>query len=77
MNNEPINDDMKELLKRAVAPVQDAELPRDLWPQMLRKLDEQPSPLRSIPWLDWALVAIVSAVLIFFPGSIPALLYHL
>ena len=77
MSNEQINNEVKELLKRAVAPVPDAELRRDLWPQMLRKLDEQPSPPSTIPWLDWALVAIVSAVLIFFPGSIPALLYHL
>jgi len=31
----------------------------------------------GIPWFDWALAAILSAVLVFFPGSIPALLYHL
>jgi hypothetical protein len=77
MSNEQIDNEVKELLKRAVAPVQDAELRRDLWPQMSHKLDERPSPLRAVPWLDWALVAIVSAVLILFPGSIPALLYHL
>jgi hypothetical protein len=77
MSNGQIDDDVKELLKRAVSPIHDLELRRDLWPQMLRKLDEQPSPRRAIAWLDWALVAIVSAVLIFFPGSIPALLYHL
>jgi hypothetical protein len=41
---------------------------------MLRKLDEQPS---RIPWFDWALAAILGAVLFFFPGAIPALLYHL
>jgi hypothetical protein len=76
MSNEEINK-MKELLKQAVIPVQDTELRRDLWPQMLRKLDEQPSTVRTIPWFDWALAAILSAVLIFFPGSIPALLYHL
>jgi hypothetical protein len=76
MNNEEINN-MKELLKQAVAPVPDSELRRDLWPQMLRKLDEQPLPVDSVPWFDWVLAAILSAVLIFFPGSIPALLYHL
>jgi hypothetical protein len=76
MSNEEINK-MKELLKQAVIPVQDTELRRDLWPQMLRKLDEQPSTVCTIPWFDWALAAILSAVLIFFPGSIPALLYHL
>ena len=76
MNNEEI-ENMKELLKQAVAPVQDTELHCDLWPQMLYKLDEQPLPVHSVPWFDWVLAAILSAVLIFFPGSIPALLYHL
>ncbi len=74
MSNEENNKEMKELLKQAIAPVKDTELRRDLWPQMLRKLDEQPS---RVPWLDWALVAILSALLLIFPNAIPALLYHL
>jgi hypothetical protein len=81
MSNEEITDEiseeMKELLKQALTPMQNTELRRDLWPQMLRKLDEQPLPVHSIPWFDWVLAAILSAVLILFPGSIPALLYHL
>jgi hypothetical protein len=76
MSNEEIKN-VKELLKQAVAPVQDTELRRDLWPQMLAKLDQQPLPVRGVPWFDWVLAAVLSAVLIFFPGSIPALLYHL
>jgi hypothetical protein len=76
MSNEEIKN-MKELLKQAVAPVPDGELRRDLWPLMLSRLDAQPLPVHSIPWFDWVLAAILSAVLIFFPGSIPALLYHL
>ena len=74
MSNEEINKEMKELLKQAVAPVQDTELRRDLWPQMLEKLSRQPV---SIPWFDWALAALAGAALLFFPGIIPALLYHL
>jgi hypothetical protein len=77
MNNEEINKEMKELLKQSVAPAKDTELRRDLWPQMLRELDEQSLPASSVPWFDWALAAILTAVLILFPGSIPALLYHL
>ncbi len=77
MSNEEINNELKELLKQAVPSVQNAELRRDLWPQMLRKLDEQPAPAIHVPWFDWALAAILSAVLIFFPGSIPVLFYHL
>lgn len=74
MNNEENNSDLKALLKGAIAPVQHAELQRDLWPQMLRRLDEQ--PLR-VPWFDWALAAVLAASLLLFPGAIPALLYHL
>jgi hypothetical protein len=76
MSNQEIKN-MKELLKQAVAPVPDSELRRDLWPQMLSKLDERPLSIHRVPWFDWVLAAILSAVLIFFPGSIPALLYHL
>jgi hypothetical protein len=74
MSNEENNKEIKELLRQALAPLKDTELRRDLWPQMLRKLDEQPS---RVPWFDWALAAILCAVLLLFPGTIPALLYHL
>ena len=66
---------LRDLLKQSIAPVRDAELRRDLWPQMLQRLDEA-QPVR-VPWFDWVLAALASAVLIFFPGAIPALLYHL
>ena len=74
MSNEENNKEIKELLQQAFAPAEHTELQRDLWPQMLRKLDEQPA---RVPWFDWALAAILSAVLLLFPGAIPALLYHL
>ena len=74
MTNEENSKEIKALLMAAISPVKDPELRRDLWPQMLRKLDEQPS---RVPWFDWALAAVLSAVLLFFPGAIPALLYHL
>ncbi len=67
--------DLRDLLKAAVAPVSDSELHRDLWPQMLQRLDQR-QPIR-VPWFDWALAALASAALLLFPGVIPALLYHL
>ena len=67
--------EFRELLKQAVAPVRDAELRRDLWPEMLKRLDQE-RPMH-VPWFDWALAALLSATLLFFPGVIPALLYHL
>jgi hypothetical protein len=69
--------EIRELLEQTLGPVKDTELRRDLWPQMLRKLDEQPGPARNVPWFDWALAAILSTALLLFPGTIPALLYHL
>ena len=74
MNSHENDKELKALLKQALAPVQDTELRRDLWPQMLRRLEEQPF---SVPWFDWALAALTAAALLFFPGAIPAVLYHL
>ena len=69
------DEDLRDLLKQAIGPAGDTELRRDLWPQMLQRLDQK-QPLR-VPWFDWVLAALASAALIFFPGVIPALLYHL
>lgn len=73
--NEHDHQDLRDLLKQNIAPVKDTELRRDLWPQMLRRLEQQP-PVR-VPWFDWALAAVAAAALVLFPGVIPALLYHL
>jgi len=69
--------DIKELgekLRDVIPPLRQPELTRDLWPTMLAKLNE---PRVRVPWFDWLLAAVAAAVLIFFPGAIPALLYHL
>jgi hypothetical protein len=66
--------ELRNLLKQTMGRVAQTELPRDLWPQMLQRLDRQPV---QIPWFDWALAALLSAALVLFPGLIPALLYHL
>ena len=72
--NQPEIDDLKKLLKDSLSPAGSLELQRDLWPTMLRRLDQ---PAFQVPWWDWTLLAAVTAMLIFFPGMIPALLYHL
>jgi hypothetical protein len=66
---------VKDLLKQALHPA-DSQLPRDLWPQMLRRLDEC-SPDKAVPWFDWALLIILAICILAFPHSIPVLLYHL
>lgn len=67
-------DEMKRLLKAAVKPVGEAELRRDLWPGMLPRMSRH---VVNVPWWDWALLAGASLALWFFPGMLPALLYHL
>lgn len=61
-------------LRDAIPPLRRPELNRDLWPAMLQKMNE---PRVRVLWFDWLLAALAAAVLIFFPGAIPALLYHL
>lgn len=73
-NNLQNEKELQTLLKGEFPALQKAVLERDLWPQMLRRLDAQPV---RIPWFDWALAAAVAAALLLFPNAIPALLYHL
>ena len=67
--------DIRELLKQAIPP-SNGSLQRDLWPQMLRRLDDKPLQ-RAVPWFDWALAASFVILLCVYPGFIPLLLYHL
>jgi hypothetical protein len=69
---------MREELRDAMPPLDElghgTELRRDLWPDMLRRLER---PQARVPWFDWALLATAGAAAIFFPALIPVLLYHL
>ena len=62
-----------KLIKQAL-PLADTELRRDLWPEMLRRMDEHPA---TIPWFDWVLLGALLAWFVFSPGGIPVFLYHL
>ncbi len=64
----------REFLRKAIASVADSELKQDLWPQMLRKLDQQAI---RVPWYDWALAVLLAVWLYFFPEAILAVVYHL
>jgi hypothetical protein len=65
---------IKKLLKDSLPPVSDAELHRDLWPQMLRRLDARTV---SVPWFDWALAGGLAVFTLALPASIPLFLYYL
>jgi hypothetical protein len=72
-------DRMTLLLKSAIPRMDDdADLPRDLWPAMLRRMDE-PSVrgVASIPWFDWALAGGLVAFAAIAPRTIPVILYYL
>jgi hypothetical protein len=80
--NEHEQDPMKKLLKHALPPIKaDAEPPSDLWPAMLRRLDEDSAaPVQAgfnWAWFDGALAAGLAALVASFPASIPLLLYYL
>jgi hypothetical protein len=76
-----------EQLKHSLKPI-NRELDRDLWPKMLRRLDAgardrqwfavlfSPAAISSVPWFDWALLAVLVAGVCVFPKSIPIWLYH-
>jgi len=72
--NEDINGSTRELLRRALPPMVNTELGRDLWPKMLSRLD---GPTSHVPWFDWALVALVAIWAVASPQLIPILLFHL
>jgi hypothetical protein len=66
--------EIRKLLKDAAPAFKDNELRHDLWPKMLRRMEE--SPLR-VPWWDWALLGAAIAATCAFPNVLPALLFHL
>jgi hypothetical protein len=69
------SESLEKLLRAAVPRVEeDADLARDLWPAMLRRLDQQPV---AVPWFDWVLMGGLAAAVAAFPAAIPMLLYYL
>ena len=56
-------------------PAAENELRRDLWPAMLRRMEEQTGP--AVPWYDWALAGGVLAMAVFFPKIALLFAYHL
>ena len=65
---------LREQLRAALPPLQQTRLRRDLWPDMLRRMEKEPV---RVPWFDWVLLATAGAAMAFFPALIPELLYHL
>jgi hypothetical protein len=69
-------EEVERLLQQALPRIEDdAGLDRDLWPAMLRRLEEHRKV--RVPWFDWVLAGGLAAVLAVFPAWIPLLLYYL
>lgn len=69
---------MEALLRQAVPPVDgDAAPERDLWPEVLRRMDAEPAARHRWPWFDWALAAGIVGMAVASPASIPVILYYL
>ena len=64
---------IREALQQSFPPV-NTEIQRDLWPAVLRKLDARSA---QMPWYDWALIVLSSAVFLLFPQLILVFAYHL
>ena len=71
----PDSEWIKDAMKAAVPRIADDAAPaRDLWPDMLRRMDREPV---RVPWFDWALVGALVALVVAFPTAIPVFLYYL
>lgn len=72
-------DRISQLLRSAMAPIgNNPKMDRDLWPAMLRRMDEQVSGgAASVPWFDWALGGALLAIAAMAPRTIPVILYYL
>jgi energy-coupling factor transporter transmembrane protein EcfT len=75
-------DRIKQLLKLAVPPVaHGAEPARDLWPAVLKRLDEgearESAANSRWMWFDAALLAGLAIMAVSVPATVPLLLYYL
>lgn len=64
---------ISDALKRSFPPV-NSELGRDLWPDVLRRLDARSV---GVPWYDWVLGGLSAVALLVFPRLVLVFAYHL
>ena len=68
------DEELRNFLKRGIAPIGESQPERDLWPDIQRKLN---SRVAVVPWFDYAVAALLVAAIFFFPETILYLIYHL
>lgn len=67
-------DFIRKQLRSAVPPLDDPDLKIDLWPRMLRRLEESSV---TFGWFESILMGLVALAFAIFPELLPAMLYHL
>lgn len=72
--NQWSDEKIREALKAAFPQGAAEEAGRDLWPLMLRRMDDPPPRMH---WLDWAVVALSGLLLLLLPGAAAILIYFL
>ncbi len=68
------DDDLIRSLHAAVPKWSDDQPPGDLWPRMLRRVDQAPP---RFGWLEAILLAALVALFVIYPDIVPVLLWHL
>lgn len=67
------NQQIRDVLQQSFPPV-NTELRRDLWPEVLSRLDARPV---GVPWYDWALAGLGAVMFLVFPRLLLVFAYHL
>ena len=70
---EPDDREIRDALKQSFPPV-NTDLRRDLWPDVLRRLNARKV---GVPWYDWALVGLSAMMFLAFPRLVLVFAYHL
>ena len=65
---------VRKHFETALPPWRDLELQADLWPRMLRRLEEAPP---RFGWFEMLLAGLIALAFAAFPQLIPVMLYHL
>ncbi len=65
---------VRQQLRAALPPLGDAELDTDLWPRMLRRLEDK---ALTFGWFEFVLAAAAALAFAIFPELLTAMLYHL
>ncbi|HLK67122.1 MAG TPA: hypothetical protein VKU19_26995 [Bryobacteraceae bacterium] len=67
-------DQIRQLLQTAVPPWRDQEPPSDLWPRMLRRMEDAPP---QFGWFEIVLAGAIVLTMAVFPQLLPVLFYQL